>query len=573
MFVEDNPEETAFERITAAWQEATTALAESEQRYRDLVEGSLGLICTHDLSGTILTINPAAAQSLGYRCEDGIGRNLADFLESDKRQLFPEYLRRIREVGHDAGLMSVVARDGSVRVWMYRNVVSHSRARDAYVLGHAIDVTERVAAERTLRENEQALKRAHAELEARVADRTAALEETNRRLRIEIDEHQEAVRARQRALVQADEANRLKDEFLGTLSHELRTPLNAIYGWARILRTRNLDASTAHALEVIERNARAQLRLIDDVLDVSRIIVGKMRLALEAVDVPSVLGATIDSVRPSIQLKRIRFEANIPEHVPPIHGDRQRLEQVFWNLLSNALKFTRTGDAITVSLRVLSGAIELEIADTGVGIRQEILPIVFDRFRQADSSTTRAHGGLGLGLAIVKEIVHLHGGSVRASSAGEGHGATFTIRLPAIEGVAIDALPTVQAAPVSGRELGGRTVLIVEDHDDARELIAAVLGTAGAQVIAASTAEEGLERAAAARPDLVIADIGLPVMDGYELLRQLRAMYPTLPAIALSAYARSSDRDRALAAGFQEYGVKPIDPAILVDLVETAIDR
>ena len=566
-------QQVAFNRVTAAWQEATAALADSELRYRELVENSLGLICTHDLTGTILTINPAAAQSLGYRREDGVGRNLADFVEADKRHLFPLYLKRIQELGHDAGLMSVVARDGSVRVWMYRNVVSRARGEAPYVLGHAIDVTERVAVERTLRDSERELKRARADLEARVKERTVELEETNRRLRVEIAEHEEAVLARQRALMQADEANRLKDEFLSTLSHELRTPLNAIYGWARILRSRNLDPSTAHAVEVIERNASAQLRLINDVLDVSRIITGKMRLALEPVDVPSVLRATIDTIRPSIELKGVRLEAHIPDDVPPVLADRQRLEQVFWNLLSNALKFTRPHDAITASLRVAGGEIELEIADTGIGIPQDVLPVVFDRFRQADSSTTRTHGGLGLGLAIVKEITQLHGGSVHVKSAGEGHGATFTIRLLTI--AATVERPTVSAPvdKVSGDRLRGRLILVVEDHDDARELILAVLNAAGADVVGVSSAEEGIERATVTRPDLVVADIGLPGLDGYGLLARLRALYPEIRAIALSAYARAADRDRALAGGFQDYGIKPMDPSALVELVEAALRR
>jgi CheY-like chemotaxis protein len=372
--------------------------------------------------------------------------------------------------------------------------------------------------------------------------------------------------------MQADEANRLKDEFLSTLSHELRTPLNAIYGWARILRSRNLDPSTPHAVEVIERNTSAQLRLINDVLDVSRIITGKMRLALEPVDVPSLLRATIDTIRPSIELKGVRFEAHIRDDVPPVLADRHRLEQVFWNLLSNALKFTRPHDAITTSLRVAGGEIELEIADTGIGIPQDVLPVVFDRFRQADSSTTRTHGGLGLGLAIVKEITQLHGGSVRVVSAGEGHGATFTIRLLTIAAATVDR-PTVSTPvdEVSRERLRGRLILVVEDHDDARELILAVLNAAGADVVGVSSAEEGIERATVTRPDLVVADIGLPGLDGYGLLARLRALYPEIPVIALSAYARAADRDRALAAGFQEYGIKPMDPSALVELVEAAL--
>ena len=560
----------ALTRMTAAWQETSVALLDSEQRYRELVEYSLGLICTHDLAGTILSINPAAAESLGYRSEDGIGRNLSDFLQADKRHLFADYLRRIQEHGHDAGLMKVVARSGAVRVWMYRNVLSRGQGREPYVLGHAIDITERVAAERTLRESEQALRAAQVDLEARVRERTLALEEANARLRVEIAEREEAERLRRRALVEADQANRLKDEFLSTLSHELRTPLNAIFGWARILRSRDLDPSTAHAVEVIERNAQAQVRLIEEVLDISRIITGKMTLAREHVDVASILRSTIETVRPAMQNKRIRFDARIPETVPFVFGDAHRLQQVFWNLLSNALKFTRSEDMITATLRVIDDSVELEVADTGIGIRHTVLPIVFDRFRQADSSTTRPHAGLGLGLAIVKEIVQLHGGSVWAESAGEGHGATFTIQLPISE-PETDVAPGVSiAGTIPIARLAGLTILIVEDHDDARELIANVLETAGARVMAASTVPDAMERAAERRPDLLVADIGLPGEDGYALLRRMRALYPGLPAIALSAYARSVDRDRALAAGFGDYVVKPVEPARLVEIVAAA---
>jgi signal transduction histidine kinase/CheY-like chemotaxis protein len=370
---------------------------------------------------------------------------------------------------------------------------------------------------------------------------------------------------------EAQEANRLKDEFLSTLSHELRTPLNAIYGWARILRGRSLDESTARAVAVIQRNAEAQIRLIEEVLDVSRIITGKMALAMEVVDVADSVRAAIDIVRPAMHAKRIRFDQWIEETVPAIRGDGHRLQQVFWNVLSNALKFTGNDGAISVWLRSVPGHVEFEIADTGVGIRRDVLPFVFDRFRQADSSTTRSHGGLGLGLTIVRHIVELHGGSVRAASPGEGQGATFTIQLPAPQ--AIDAAAQEGGAKGETAEapgwpkLHGRTVLVVEDHDDARDLIASVLESAGARVVAASSTPEAMERVTDIRPDMLVADLGLPGEDGYALLGRLRARYPDTPAIALTAYARSTDRDRALAHGFERHVIKPVDPTELVDHV------
>ena len=401
-----------------------------------------------------------------------------------------------------------------------------------------------------------------------VADRFSpsdalVVEDIARRIRLAVDRIQ--------LYREAQEANRLKDEFLSTLSHELRTPLNAIFGWARILRTRDLDTSTAHAVKVIERNAEAQIRLIEEVLDVSRIITGKMKLAMDSVDVRAIVHATIDTVRPAMQAKRIRFEEQIDEEVPPVFADAHRLQQVFWNLLSNALKFTGNDGVITVTLRRADGSVEFEITDTGVGIRRDVLPFVFDRFRQADSSMTRTHGGLGLGLAIVRHIVELHGGSVRAASAGEGTGATFMISLPADARHPAPALaPSPGGAtdePMLPSLLAGRVILVVEDHDDAREMIAGVLEAAGARVLAASTTMEAVERVAHVKPDALVADLGLPGEDGYELLNRLRARYPDLPAIALTAYARSSDRDRALAAGFQHHVIKPMDPHALVRIV------
>src|SRR5262249_539648 len=299
---------------------------------------------------------------------------------------------------------------------------------------------------------------------------------------------------------EAQEANRLKDEFLGPLSHELRTPLNAIFGWSRILRTRNLDERTAHGVEVIERNAEAQIRLIEEVLDVSRIIRGKMTVAMEPLDMAAIVRATIEAVRPAVPAQQIRLDERIDE-TAPVCGDSHRLQQVFANLLSNALKFTHSDGAITITLRTAGGYVEFEITDTGVGIRRDVLPVVFDRFRQADSSTTRRYGGLGLGLAIVKHIVELHRGTVRAASAGEGQGATFTVRLPVLSqspdrARAKDPAPAGEPppAPVMPSGLRGRTILVVEDHEDARDLIVGILEGAGARVLAASTVREAVDR-------------------------------------------------------------------------------
>jgi signal transduction histidine kinase/CheY-like chemotaxis protein len=399
------------------------------------------------------------------------------------------------------------------------------------------------------------------------------VEDLARRIRLALD--------RIRLYREAQEANRLKDEFLSTLSHELRTPLNAVFGWARILRLRQLDSSTAHAVEVIERNAEAQIRLIEDVLDVSRIITGKMALSMDSVDIATILGATIDAVRPALQAKGVRLETDLGHEVPSVFADPHRLQQVFWNVLSNAVKFTAAGGLISITLRKANACAEVQIADTGVGIRRDVLPFVFDRFRQADSSLTRRHGGLGLGLAIVRHLVELHGGTVEADSPGEGHGATFTVRLP-IDRRTRASMPSeasslgLSIGAGRPRPLHGRKILVVEDHDDARDLVASVLSAAGADVMTAASTSEALERLAGATPDVLLADLGLPDEDGYALLTRIRAKrgpgVGSLPAVALTAYARASDRERALEAGFLDYIVKPVDPGELVQIIVSVIE-
>jgi PAS domain S-box-containing protein len=558
---------------TSAQRRAEEARDESERRYRHLVEYSLGLICTHDLDGLILSVNPAAAHSLGYEAHEGAGRNLRDFLVPETRHLFDGYLHKIRQHATASGLMRVVARDGTERVWMYRNIRYQDPGSEPYVLGHALDITDRVRAERALRESEQALKRAYAELDERVKERTTELEHAYERLRAEMTERERAEAMRERALIQAQDANRLKEEFLATLSHELRTPLQAILGWVRILSTRAQEEGTLRGLEVIERNARAQTRLIEDILDVSRIATGKLILKLETIDLAAVTAAALDAVRPAAQAKGIRMVEEIEPAVHLVQGDPQRLQQVIWNLLANGIKFTPAGGVVTTSLRRIGNKIEITVGDTGVGIRDEVLPFVFDRFRQADSSTTRSHGGLGLGLAIVRHVLELHGGTVEGRSAGEGKGATFRIELPS------DAAPVVNVPETDrrlsaggwGRPLEGRRVLVVDDHDDARQLIAAIVESSGASVRMAGSSREAFEALLQSPPDMLIADIGMPEEDGCALIRRIRALDPEqggrIPAIALTAYARVEDREHALAAGFQRHVAKPVEPQTLIAIV------
>jgi PAS domain S-box-containing protein len=394
------------------------------------------------------------------------------------------------------------------------------------------------------------------------------------------------VTEKRRLYREAQRVNRVKDEFLATLSHELRTPLNAILGWARLLRLGKLEEpARARALETIERNAAAQAQLIEDLLDVSRIISGKFQVEARPVDLPSITEAALDAVRLAAEAKTIDLVARL-DAVPQITGDPTRLQQVVWNLLSNAIKFTPKGGWVQVRLAAIDSHVEIEVADNGEGIRPDFLPYVFDRFRQADGTTTRQHSGLGLGLAIVRHLVELHGGSVRARSEGEGRGAVFSVRLP-VAAVRPKAAgqggdgddPAHARRALAGESmlpLSGLHVLVVDDETDARELVAAVLTESGARVVAVGSVAEALRAVERQRPDVLVSDIGMPSEDGYCLMRQLRAMEKTvgrIPAAALTAYATVQDRTRALFAGYSSHLPKPIDPAELTAVVANLAGR
>jgi CheY-like chemotaxis protein len=366
------------------------------------------------------------------------------------------------------------------------------------------------------------------------------------------------------------QANRIKDEFLATLSHELRTPLNAIVGWTRLLRTGRLDERTGgRALETIDRNATLQAKLVEDLLDVSRIITGKLRLRIANVDPISVMEAAINSVRPAAEAKAIRIDAALDSSAGLIAADGDRLQQVMWNLLSNAIKFTQAGGHVCVRMQRGPGGLTIRVEDDGAGIEPAFLPYVFDRFRQADSSTTRNHGGLGLGLAIVRHLVELHGGTVHAESRGEGLGATFAVTLPwSARGERVrTTLPSMPVAtertepPQVAPLLGGLRLLIVDDEADARELLAAAFTQMGARVQVVASADEALAAIERDPPHVLISDIGMPGKDGYALAQRLRASERgrRLPAVALTAYATSEDIKRALAAGYDLHVAKPVD--------------
>jgi PAS domain S-box-containing protein len=392
----------------------------------------------------------------------------------------------------------------------------------------------------------------------------------------------EAAFAREHAArTQAEEATRLKDEFLANLSHELRTPMNAIIGWTHLLRSGRLEESQRQrALESIDRGARSQAKLIEDLLDVSRIVSGKLSLNLQPVDLAAVIDAALESQRPAAQSKGLKLERGAPPPEFTVMGDAGRLQQVFLNILSNAVKFTPSGGHVSVTLAAKGGETEVTISDTGEGIAPDFLPYVFDRFRQADGTSTRSHMGLGLGLAIVRHVVELHGGTVRVASAGVGKGATFIVTMPQAVGVeGTPRKPVPERMPGTYGTPGGLgiRVLVVEDDPETRDIVAAILDRSGFSYRVATRASEALSMLDDWQPDALVSDIGMPDVDGYELLRQLRARPPHLggliPALALTAYARAADRELALRAGYQAHVAKPVDPVDLVRAITELTGR
>jgi signal transduction histidine kinase len=387
--------------------------------------------------------------------------------------------------------------------------------------------------------------------------------------------------AAQKAAAEAQRMGEMKDEFLATLSHELRTPLSAILGWTQVLRRRPMEGPELQkALETIERNARMQTQLIEDLLDMSRITSGKMRLEVQPVDPAAFIDAAIATVLPGAEAKGLRLEPLLDPAAGPVWGDPGRLQQVVWNLLSNAIKFTPRDGKVQVVLRRVGSHVEIAVADTGIGIAPPFLGHVFERFRQADASTTRKYGGLGLGLSIVKHLVELHGGTVRVDSPGEGLGTTFTVTLP-LAAVHRPAGPHPKALGESEdyrlADLTGVRLLVVDDEPDARSLVERVLADCGGEVLCAASAEEALGVLRRFKPQLLLCDIGMPGEDGYELLRLLRGEadpeLARIPAIALTAFARSEDRTRALRAGFMVHLAKPVEPAELVATVASVARR
>ncbi len=399
----------------------------------------------------------------------------------------------------------------------------------------------------------------------------ALREAKERRKRQHVEEELERLLQREQAArAEAEAANRIKDEFLAVLSHELRTPLNPILGWARLLRTKKYDEATINrALETIERNAKLQTQLIEDLLDVSRILQSKLSLKTCPVDLVFIIKSAIETVQIAADAKSIQIQTLLEPGVRQVLGDLNRLQQIVWNLLANAVKFTPQGGRVEIRLEAVGSQAQIQVIDTGKGISADFLPHVFDYFRQADGSTTRVFGGLGLGLAIVRRLVELHGGTVAAESLGEGQGATFTVRLPLMN---VQPKQSEEDKSLdSSLTLSGVRVLVVDDDCDSRDFLIFVLEQYGAFAISVASTSEALETLKQFKPDILISDIGMPIEDGYSLIRQVRSLSPeqgaNIPAIALTAYAGEMNQQQALVAGFQKHISKPIEPSMLVQVI------
>ncbi|HZN00673.1 MAG TPA: ATP-binding protein [Pyrinomonadaceae bacterium] len=507
-----------------------------------LIESADDAIISKTLEGIITSWNKGAERIFGYTGDEVIGQPVTILIPEGQEDEEPAILARLRAGERIEHYETIRVRKDGTRIAISLTV-SPIKGPNGDIIGAskiARDITEQ------------------------------------RQARKELDE----------AYRQAEESSRLKEEFLATISHELRTPLSAILGWARMLRLGQLSKeNAAKALDTIERNARAQAQLIDDLLDVSRIVTGKLRMDVRPSDPNSFIDAAVEAVRPAAEAKGVRVQKVIDTGLISIPGDPVRLQQVIWNLLSNAIKFTPRGGRVQIRSERVNSHLEIVVSDTGQGISPDFLPHVFDRFRQADQKASRQHGGMGLGLAIVRHLVELHGGNVSATSEGEGQGATFTVRLPIspiyqvdpsgarVHPAARDLLP----ANDTTERLDGLRILIVDDEPDTRDLLRQGLEYCGANVRLAGSAAEAVDAIVAEIPDILISDIGMPGIDGYDLIRQIRELPADaggkVPAVALTAYTRVEDRLQALRAGYDMHVPKPVELAELVAVAASVVRR
>jgi PAS domain S-box-containing protein len=517
---------------------------EAEAYLAAIVESSDDAIVSKTLKGIITSWNKSAERIFGYQASEIIGQPVNVLIPADRQTEEDEILEKLKRGERVEHFETIRVRKNGTPVNISLTI-SPIRNYEGEIVG-----ASKIAREIT----EQ--KRLEAEQERLLA-------------------REKAARAR------AEEASRLKDEFLAVVSHELRTPLNGILGWVRILRTDDLDsATTERALETIERNAKAQAEIIDDILDVSRIVTGTLRLDIQGIDLPSIIQSTIELIMPAAHAKGILFRSMFDPQIGTTSGDPRRIQQVVWNLLSNAIKFTPREGRVGVELKRNDQEIEITVSDTGIGIRPEFLPYVFDRFRQADSSPSRQYGGLGLGLSIVRHLVELHGGSVSVESPGEGQGAVFKVSLP-IMVTPPEQITLSRKAPAASDiglseqacDLSGIKVLVVDVEVDDREVLVCLLTRYGAEVKTASSIDEMLGTVQEWRPDVMVFDMGMPPEDGYTLIRKVRGLGAgqggEIPAIALTAHAKAEDRLKVLSAGYQMQVAKPVDPIELTIVIRS----
>ena len=522
-------------------------LRTSEIRYRRLFEAARdGILILNALTLKITDVNPFMTELLGYSRDEFLGKELWEIGLFSDREASKTAFRELQEIGYlryeDLPLQTTKGERREVE--FVSNV--YMEADQQVIQCNIRDITERKNAEKEREMLLESAQVAHAEAEA---------------------------------------ANSIKDEFLAILSHELRTPLTSILGWSNMLADGNLDEQASkRALETITRNARAQRQLIDDLLDISRVITGKLRLDVRPVELAPMIQAVVDDLGPAADARSIQLQLAVDPRRSPISGDPDRLQQIIWNLLTNAIKFTPKGGRVQVRFERVESHVEITISDTGQGIALELLPHVFDRFRQSDSSTTRRHGGLGLGLSIVRQLVELHGGTVMAESPGAGAGTTFKVIFPlmSVHHELIDVQmtrPLIGSKPLTDRQpaLNDLRVLVVDDELDARELVAAVLAGCGAEVVSVESAGEALDEMERQRFDVLVSDIGMPLMDGYGLIEKVRQLPAErggkIPAAALTAYAGVEDRMRILSAGYQMHIPKPVEPAELATVVGSLVRR
>jgi PAS domain S-box-containing protein len=528
-----------------------------------LIESADDAVISKTLDGIITSWNAGAQRIFGYTAEEVIGKSVTILIPPDHIDEEPAILARLRAGDRIEHYETIrCTKDG--RLIDISLTVSPIKGPNGQIVGAskiARDITEQRQARKALDAAYAAAERARRDAEQAAAEK-------------------------ERLYQQAEESSRLKEEFLATISHELRTPLSAILGWTRMLRLGQLSTEEhAKALDTIERNARAQAQLIDDLLDVSRIVTGKLRMDVRPSDPTSFIDAAVEAVRPAADAKGVRLQKVMDTAAVSIPGDPVRLQQVVWNLLSNAIKFTPRGGHVQIRSERVNSHLEIVVSDTGQGIAPDFLPHVFDRFRQADQKTSRQHGGMGLGLAIVRHLVELHGGTVQASSAGVGKGATFTVQLPIIPVYQVDtsggrvhpgARDLLPPQDITDR-LDGLRILVVDDEPDTRDLLKQGLEYCGATVSLAGSAAEALTALDNEMPDVLISDIGMPGVDGYDLIRKIRTLQVEterrVPAIALTAYTRVEDRLQALRAGYDMHVPKPVELTELCAVATSLIRR